>query len=174
MIALYIVLAVILIPLILALFVSKDMNYEKSILIKSPIKTVWENVNSLAAMDQWSPWNDKDPNMEKVRTGTDGTVGAKQAWKSKVKGVGEGSHTLTKIEEPLLVETKLEFLKPFKSLASGYVRLKEQKQETVVTWGFESRMPYPMNLMKIFMNFEKAMDADFGSGLNKLKGICEK
>jgi len=76
MIALYILLTVILIPLILALFVSKDMNYEKSISINAPIKTVWENVNSLAAMDQWSPWNDKDPNMEKVRTWTDGTVGA--------------------------------------------------------------------------------------------------
>ena len=51
MIALYIMLALILIPLILALFISKDMNYEKSISINAPVKTVWKNVNSRAAMD---------------------------------------------------------------------------------------------------------------------------
>jgi len=35
-------------------------------------------------------------------------------------------------------------------------------------------MPYPMNLMKLFMNFEKQMDKDFGTGLGKLKDITEK
>jgi hypothetical protein len=170
----YIILGIIILLLLLALFISKDMNYEKSIEINSPINNVWENVKSLSAMDKWSPWGEKDPNMEKTFSGTDGEVGSKQSWKSNVKDVGEGSQTITGIEKPSLLETKLEFLKPFKSFANAYIKLKEVDENTIVTWGFNSTMPYPMNLMKIFMNFEKSMDIEFGSGLSKLKEICEK
>ena len=71
-----------------------------------------------------------------------------------------------------LFETKLNFIKPFKSTADGYVKLKKDGEGTITTWGFKSQMPYPMNLMKLFMNFEKSMDKEFGDGLNKLKEIC--
>ncbi len=77
------------VPLIIALFVSNDMNYEKSINIDAPIEVVWENVNSLSDLDKWSPWNEYDPNMQKKISGTDGTVGAKQEWESDVDKVGK-------------------------------------------------------------------------------------
>lgn len=57
--------ALIAIILIAAVFVSKEVVYEKSIGIDAPIEVVWENVNSLADLDKWSPWNDYDPNMTK-------------------------------------------------------------------------------------------------------------
>ena len=66
------------------------------------------------------------------------------------------------------------FIKPFKSIADTYVSLDEEGSNIKATWGFKSTMPYPMNIMKLFMNFEKSMDKDFGSGLSKLKEICEK
>lgn len=174
MIVLYIVLGIIVIFLLLGLIISKDMNYEKSISIEAPIDSVWKNINSLTAMDKWSPWNDKDPNMQKTLTGTDGTIGASQAWVSKVKGVGEGSQTILKLDESGLVETKLEFLKPFKSTAEAYVKLSYKNGSTSATWGFKSTMPYPMNILKLFLNFEKEMDKEFGAGLIKLKSLTEK
>ena len=136
MIVLYIVIAIIAIALITALFVSKDMSYEKSIVIKSPIEKTWENVSSLGAMDKWSPWKDRDPNMKQTLTGNDGEIGAIQAWESNVKNVGAGSQTITNVVKPTLLETKLIFLKPFKSTASGYVILNEQEGSTKATWGF--------------------------------------
>lgn len=174
MIVIYIILAIVAVVLITALFVSKDMNYEKSIVINSRIEKVWNNVSSLGAMDKWSPWRDKDPNMKQTLTGTDGTVGATQAWESKVKNVGAGSQTIINLVEPTLLETKLNFLKPFKSTADAYVKLSDQGGNTKATWGFKSKMPYPMNLMKLFMNFEKQMDKEFGAGLGRLKDISEK
>ena len=142
-------------------------------MIDASIDKVWENVSTLSAMDQWSPWNEKDPNMERTLTGVDGSVGAKQSWVSNEKNVGEGSQTIVSLDEPNQISTKLEFIKPFKSQADAYVKLKEEDNSIKATWGFESQMPYPMNIMKLFMNFEKSMDKDFGSGLNKLKQICE-
>lgn len=170
---LYFVLVVIAVILIIPLFISKDMNYEKSILINAPINKVWENVSSLTAMDAWSPWNAKDPNMQRTVDGTDGTPGAKQSWVSTSKEVGEGSQTIVAIDKPNKMSTKLEFIKPFKSEADAYVTLKEEGSETNATWGFKSQMVYPMNIMKLFMNFEKNMDKDFGAGLSKLKEISE-
>ena len=169
----YVILIIVALLLIIPLFISKDMNYEKSISINSPIDKVWENVSSLSAMDQWSPWNSKDPDMERSQTGVDGEVGAKQSWVSEKKDVGEGSQTIVGVDKPNQLSTKLEFIKPFKSEADAFVKLKEEGKGTSATWGFESQMKYPMNIMKLFMNFEKNMDKDFGAGLNKLKSICE-
>jgi hypothetical protein len=173
MVILYIILGIVLLILVAVLLVSKDANYEKSILIAADREKVWQFVYKLSEMDKWSPWSTKDPNMKSTLSGTDGTVGAKQSWESKMKNVGEGSQTISKLEKHSLVETKLEFIKPFKSKADAYIKLAEESNKTRVTWGFKSKMPYPMNLMKLFMNFEKSMDADFGQGLNKLKELCE-
>ncbi|MCG8310083.1 MAG: SRPBCC family protein [Cytophagales bacterium] len=169
----YVILVIVALLLIIPLFISKDLNYEKSISIDSPIDLVWENVKSLGAMDKWSPWNEKDPEMKRTLTGVDGEVGAKQSWVSQKKDVGEGSQTIVGIDKPTKLSTKLEFIKPFKSEADAYVKLKEEGPGTVATWGFESEMKYPMNIMKLFMNFEKNIDNDFGAGLSKLKSICE-
>jgi hypothetical protein len=35
-------------------------------------------------------------------------------------------------------------------------------------------MNYPMNVMKLFMNMEKAIGNDFGIGLGNLKALMEK
>lgn len=174
MIALYIIGGLVALFLIAAALISKKMDYEKTVHIQSDIDTVWNNVSSLSAMDKWSPWDEKDPNIQKSLTGTDGSVGARQSWVSKVKNVGEGSQEIERLDPPKGIYTKLRFIKPFKSEADAYVVLNEQNNGVDVTWGFKSAMPYPMNIMKLFMNFEKSMDTEFGSGLNKLKVLCEK
>ena len=88
MIVLYVILGIIVIIMLLALVVSREMNYEKTISINATVEKVWNNVKSLSALDRWSPWNDKDPNMQKTTTGIDGEVGSSQSWVSNVKGVG--------------------------------------------------------------------------------------
>ncbi len=168
-----VVISIIALLLIVALFVSNDFNYEKSITINTPIEKVWEHTNKLSAMDVWTPWLDYDPNMKIEITGTDGTIGAMSTWKSDNENVGSGSQTITKIEAPTLLATKLKFAEPFESEADGYLKLKEEGNNTLVTWGFKSKMPYPFNLMKLTMNMEEAVGKDFGLGLNKLKKLCE-
>ncbi|MBS3993045.1 MAG: SRPBCC family protein [Bacteroidetes bacterium] len=164
---------IIAIPLIATLFISKEVNYEKSIVINAPLETVWNNVNSLSAMDTWCPWNDYDPNMKKEMTGVDGTVGAMESWESDVEQVGKGSQTLANIQAPYLIETDLKFYTPYESEAKAYIKLAEEINGVKVTWGFNSKMPYPFNLMKLWMNMGEMMDNDWNTGLNKLKVLCE-
>jgi len=165
--------AIIALLLIVALFVSNDFHYEQSITINKPIDHVWEHTNSLTDLDQWSPWMDYDPNMKKELTGTDGTVGAKSSWESDNEKVGKGSQTITKIEAPTFFGTDLKFFTPYESEAQGFIKLKPKGTGTVVTWGFDSEMPYPFNLMKLTMDIEEAIGKDFKFGLSKLKTLCE-
>lgn len=167
------ILAIIALLLIVALFVSKDFDYEKSMVVNAPIDQVWKHTNSLAELDKWGPWGDYDPNMKKELTGIDGTVGAKSSWESDHEKVGSGSQTITKIDAPKLLETDLKFLTPFESEAKGYIKLLSEGANTKVTWGFKSEMPYPFNLMKLTMNMDESIGKDFDLGLTKLKKMCE-
>jgi len=164
-------LALVLIVLVVALFVPKTFKYEKSVSINAPIDSVWENTNSLAALDKWSPWNDHDPNMKKEASGADGTVGAIQSWDSEI--VGTGSQTIKSVQKPTLFETKLDFLKPHESHGEAYVKLEEEGTGTKATWGMTGSMPYPFNVMILFMNMEKSMGKDWDNGLGKLKTLSE-
>jgi hypothetical protein len=165
-------LALIVFILFVALFVPRSFVYEKTVVINAPIDSVWKNVNSLAALDKWSPWNDHDPNMKKEVWGEDGTVGAKQSWESEI--VGSGSQTIETVQKPVLFETKLDFYKPQKSHGKAYVKLVADGARTSATWGMTGSMPYPFNIMVLFMNMEKSMGKDWNNGLSKLKALSEK
>jgi len=167
-----ILLCIILIPLIMSLFVSKDFNFETSVTINAPIDSVWTHTNTLAGLDSWSPWKEMDPAMETDAGGIDGEVGAWQSWVSEVKDVGNGKQSIVNIEAPTLIETYLEFYTPYNSEADGYVKLTSMDNKTTATWGFKSIMPYPFNLMKL-MYSEEDMKEPFDKGLNKLKVLSE-
>ena len=167
------ILGLVVILVIVTLVAPTDFGYEKSITINAPIEVVWENVGSLEAMDKWSPWAAKDPNRILEMSGIDGTVGAVQSWESEVEEVGVGSLTITKVEAPTSFETDLKFIKPYESEAIGYVRLSKKGEGTEVLWGFASDLPRPVNLMMVFMDMDAQMDAEFGSGLDMLKKLCE-
>ena len=169
-----ILLIIIAVPCIIALFISGDVKYEKSITIMAPKEKVWQNVNSLAAMDKWSPWNERDPNMEKKMTGTDGTVGAKSEWNSDQEDVGRGSQTIIEIKAPDMIKTDLKFYDPYESEAQAYVKLEGDSTQTIATWGFTSEIPYPFTISKLFVDIGEQLDPDYQKGLEMLKEICEK
>ncbi len=167
------VLILIAIPLIAALFISKDVRYEKSITLNASVETVWQNVATFEAQDKWSPWGVYDPEMKKELTGIDGTVGAIQSWESDHEKVGKGTQTIVNIVPLQIIETDLKFYIPYESEAKGFIKLEAEGNGTKITWGFNSEMPYPFNLMKLFMNLDKMMDEDWNLGLSRLKNLCE-
>jgi hypothetical protein len=45
---------------------------------------------------------------------------------------------------------------------------------TLVKWGFNGSMPYPMNLSLLFMDLDGMLGKDLDQGLANLKTILEK
>jgi polyketide cyclase/dehydrase/lipid transport protein len=174
MIVLYVIAGLIALILIIAALIGTAWNFEKSITISAPVEKIWENINSLQALNRWNPWIAKDPNIKIEYSGTDGTLGAKFSWLSADKNVGEGSQTIVKITDKSELLSRVDFIKPFAGTGNAFMRLAPEGSATKATWRMESSTPYPMNFIKIFGVIEKNMDRDFNAGLNKLKEICEK
>ncbi|RDY61266.1 SRPBCC family protein [Flagellimonas nanhaiensis] len=173
-ILLYILVGIVVLILFLALIAPKTYDVSRSIEIGNSKKAVFENLRFLKNQDQWSPWNKKDPNMEKKFTGTDGEVGATSYWNGN-KDVGEGEQEITKIVDGERIESELRFLKPWKSISDAYLVTEEiDKDKTKVTWGFSGKNKFPFSIMMLFMNMDKAVGKDFEEGLSSLKEILEK
>jgi uncharacterized protein YndB with AHSA1/START domain len=167
-----IVLLVVAFVLIAGLFAKKEYHFEKDIIINAPREKVWDHVNTLRTIDQWNPFKEKDPNIQTTYTGEDGAIGSSYAWKGN-KDVGEGTQTITKIDKPGNVTTHLHFIKPFDGQAEAFINLADAGNGTKVTWGFDTKYPYPMNTMMLFMNMDDMMGKEYSAGLAKLKALCE-
>jgi hypothetical protein len=174
MIALYIFGGIILLFLLIAAIIGTGWSFEKSILLKASMDRVWREVSTLHAINAWNPWLERDPQIKQSYTGEDGLPGASYAWESDVKMVGAGNQTIVSVSNQSELATRINFLKPFKGTGLGYINIAPEGGATRVSWKIVSSTPYPMNIMKLFGVMEKSMDRDFGSGLNKLKSLCEK
>ena len=173
MIIVYILLGIIVLFLLAAAFAGTAWSYEQSILINAPLDKVWGKMNSLHAINQWNPWMGLDPNMKLQYSGTDGTPGASFSWDSPVKNVGAGGQTILSIKDRSLVATRVDFLRPFKSTGYADFDVEPERSETRVTWSINGKMPYPVNIVKLFGGIQRNMGRDFTKGLNKLKALCE-
>ncbi len=169
---LYIVLIIILIIIVLVNIAPKEYDVSRSIIIEQPLSEVFSYLKFIKNQDNWSPWAEKDPNMKKSFTGTDGEVGFISAWNGN-KEVGEGEQELTGIIENKIVESQLRFLKPFKSISDAYIQVVEEDNGTKVIWGFTGKNKFPVSVMMLFMNMDKTVGKDFEYGLKKLKSILE-
>lgn len=166
---------IIAIPLVIALFVKKEYAVEREININKPNTEVFEYIKYLKNQDNYSKWATMDPNMKKDSRGTDGQVGFVSTWDSEIEDVGKGEQEIVKITEGKRIDFELRFIKPFEATEPAYMTTEAvSEQETKVKWGFSGKMPYPMNIMMLFMNMEEMIGADLEEGLKNLKVVLEK
>lgn len=169
----YILLGIIGLIIILGLLAPKSYDVSRKIVIKKPIGEVYNYLRFIKNQANWGPWEERDPDMKKNFTGSDGEVGFISAWEGN-KEVGSGEQEITGLDENSEVRTQLRFLKPFKSTSDAFIRTAEVEEGTEVTWGFAGKNKFPVSIFMLFMNMDKAIGKDFEHGLNKLKGILEK
>ena len=170
---LYILLGIVVLVFFLAAIAPKSYNVFRTVSIDKPKNEVFEYLRFLEKQREWSPWEKKDPNMEHKFTGTDGEVGAISYWNGN-KDVGEGEQEITKIIEGERIEGELRFFKPWKSSSDCYLNVDEIGQgSTKVTWGFSGKNKFPMSILMLFMNMDKAVGKDFEEGLSSLKARLE-
>lgn len=160
--------------LIIALFVKKEYAVEREITVNKPKVEVFEYVKFLKNQDNYSKWATMDPAMKKGFRGADGKVGFVSAWDSEMKEVGKGEQEITRITDEERIEYELRFMEPFESTDYSYLVTESVNDSmTMVKWGFDGKMKYPMNLMMLFMDMEGMLGSDLEQGLANLKGILE-
>lgn len=173
-IVLIVLFLIIVLPLIAALFVKKEYQVEKEMVIAQPIEQVFGYLKYLKNQDEFSVWMAMDPDVRMEYTGIDGTVGFVSAWSSEDKNVGAGEQEILAIKENARIDYELRFKEPFQSVSEAYLITEPvDLGQTLVKWGFRGRMNYPMNLMLLLMDFEGMIGKDLHEGLENLKAILE-
>lgn len=168
------IVTLIVIALITALFVNGDVSIQKEVVINKSKQQVFDYLKMLKNQNDYSVWNKLDPNIKQSYSGTDGTVGFVSSWEGNNK-VGQGSQTITGITDGQKIETDLHFIKPWESHSKAFMTATAVTDSTTkVSWGFNSKIPYPMNLMCLFTDMKKMLNDDYGKGLANLKTILEK
>lgn len=170
-----ILITVIALPLIVALFVRKKYALQRSITINRPRAALYDYASHIRNQDAYNKWVMADPHARKTFRGTDGTVGFVYAWDSDVKQVGKGEQEIKNLITDERVELDVRFIKPFEGQADSIITFQSlSPDQTNVTWAFHSGMKYPMNIMLLFINFEKILGSDLEITLQNLKNVQEK
>ena len=158
--------------LIIASFTKKECIVEKEILINKSPQEVFNYVRYLKNQEHYSVWVMKDPNINLVYTGTDGTVGSTSAWTSNDKNVGVGAQEIIKMDEGKSIDVELRFEKPFKATNYAHTSIVPATGGTKIINIFSGKSKFPMNFMNLFMS--KLLGKDMEKNLVNLKNILEK
>jgi hypothetical protein len=135
-------------------------------------------INDLPAWQAWSPYEKKDPDMQRSFTGPAAGVGARYAWAGD-KNIGKGRMEIVESMAPrngsAKIAIRLEFLEPFQHTAMADFTLQPAANgATSVTWAMTGPANYLSKVMSVVFDFDKMIGRDFEAGLADLKILAER
>jgi len=98
----------------LALTQPDSFKVQRSASIKAPPEKIMGYLNDFHQWTAWSPWEKKDPNMQRTFDGAASGKGAVYAWNGNGE-VGQGRMEIIENAAPTQLAIKLDFIKPFAS-----------------------------------------------------------
>src|SRR5688500_15751411 len=112
-VAAVLVLAV-LVVLVLAARQPDTFQVVRSTTINAPPEKIFPLINDFRQWPKWSPWEAKDPDMQRMIGGAESGKGATYAWEGD-KNVGKGSMEIVESTPPRKVGLELDFERPFEA-----------------------------------------------------------
>jgi uncharacterized protein YndB with AHSA1/START domain len=159
--------------LILASRKPDTLRVQRAAAIQTPPEKIFPLINDFRAWRAWSPYEDRDPDLQRSYSGADSGRGAVYEWNGN-KQVGSGRMEILDAPAPSKVVIKLDFLKPFEAHNTAEFTFVPQGDTTNVTWLMHGPAPFMSKVMQVFMNMDNMIGKDFATGLANLKRITEK
>ena len=159
--------------LVLAAVKPDTFRVERSASIKAPPEKIFPLIDDFHRWGSWSPYETKDPAMQRTFSGAASGKGAVYAWNGN-KNVGSGRMEILDAPPPNKVVIKLDFFTPFEGHNTAEFTMLPQGDSTNVTWLMYGPSPFMAKIMHVFMNIDNMVGKDFAVGLANLKRITEK
>jgi uncharacterized protein YndB with AHSA1/START domain len=168
------VLLVLAIGVILILAASKPDTFsvKRAATINAAPEKIFALVSDFHQWGGWSPWEHRDPAMERSFVGAERGKGAVYAWDGN-GDVGAGRMEILESEAPSKVLIKLDFIKPFEGHNTAEFTMLPQGGATNISWVMQGPVPFIGKLMHVFMNMDRMIGKDFEAGLANLKKLAE-
>ena len=110
----YILITIIIVFVLAVLLIPTSSTVSVSTIINKPSSQVFDYIKLIKNQEYYSVWVMQDPNLKLTYTGTDGTVGFRAEWDSKIACVGSGSQTITAVTDSRY-DVDLHFDRPMKA-----------------------------------------------------------
>jgi uncharacterized protein YndB with AHSA1/START domain len=159
--------------LILAATKSDTLRVQRAIAVRAPPERIFGLINDFHQWGTWSPYENKDPAMQRTYSGSASGRGAIYAWDGN-NNVGSGRMEILDTSAPSKIVIKLDFFKPFEGHNTAEFTMQPQGDATNVTWLMHGPAPFMSRLMQVFMSMDNMIGKDFEIGLANLKRLTEK
>ena len=146
---------------------------QRSVGIKAPPQKIFPLIDDLKAWAGWSPYEKKDPAMQRSFGPITVGKGATYQWEGN-KNVGEGRMEILEATPPNKVLIKLDFLKPFEAHNMAEFTLEPKGDTTLATWAIYGPSTFVTKVMGLFIDMDSMIGKDFEAGLADLKAAAEK
>jgi uncharacterized protein YndB with AHSA1/START domain len=149
------------------------IHVSRSTTIYAPPEVVYELLADFQQWEQWSPWENRDPDMTRTFSGAGSGLGAVYEWDGN-RRAGQGRMEIAEAVEPRRVAISLEFIKPFAAQNTTEFVLVENDGATEVTWTMEGPNSFMGKVMSLFMSMDDLIGGDFEEGLANLRVAAER
>lgn len=141
---------------------------ERTAVVQAPPQAVYAQIANFRRWSAWSPWENRDPAMEKRYSGPATGVGSAYAWSGNSE-VGSGRMEILEATPDSQIRIQLDFIEPIASSNITRFTLVPQGDATRVTWSMSGENSYPGKLMSVFMDMDEMIGRDFEQGLAQLE-----
>jgi hypothetical protein len=145
---------------------------ERTATILAPANVVFPLVNDFHNWERWSPWEKRDPTMQKMHEGAPAGAGAMYSWIGN-NDVGEGKMTILESKPDEMISMKLDFLKPMKATNMTQFSFKPEGDNTQVTWAMSGENNFISKAFSLVMDMDKLVGKDFEEGLSNLNTVAQ-
>ena len=157
--------------LIAAAFRPDTYRVQRSMRIAAAPAAIHPFINNMAAVNSWSPFVKKDPQIRGTYRGPAEGPGAAYDFQGN-REVGTGSIEITG-STPEKITMKLDMMKPMEGHNLIEFHLAPAGNATDVTWAIHGPSPYITKLMGLVFNMDKMIGGNFEQGLADLKSKVE-
>jgi hypothetical protein len=171
----YILLAVVVLALLLvAVAATRPVTFtvQRSLHMAAPPAAVFAQVADLRSWAAWSPWEKRDPALQRTYGAIPAGVGATYAWRGN-KQVGEGSMTISAARPDEHLGFDLVFLKPFAARHRATFDFAGSAGGTTVSWAMHGTNNLMCRVMGLVISMDRLIGKDFEQGLRQLKAVVE-
>ncbi len=159
--------------LVLAATKPATLRVQRDTTVKAPPEKIFPLISDFHQWRNWSPYEDKDPAMQRTYSGAAEGKGAVYAWQGD-KNVGSGRMEILDAPAPSKIVIKLDFFTPFEGHNTAEFTMLPQGDGTHVIWLMQGPAPLMSRVMQVFINLDRMIGRDFEAGLVNLKGLAEK
>lgn len=160
------ILVFIVLLLILAYFLPRKMEIKATGKINAPATYAYNILNDFKNQELWDPWSEQDTSMTYQYGDLTLGEGAYTDYSSDNYGSGRTTRVTSKKDQQILLTSDSKDM----GGASMSYDLVADGEKSELTWGFNSELSWPKNLMSIFI--KSSMKKDMQKGITNISSIA--